>query len=688
MIPETQTQTREVISTLDASEELSFSVKSLANIFDLLHKSMYNDKPTAVAREIISNAVDANIESGTKNKTIIKLPSKLDPVFRVQDFGIGINKERLLCFTAYGDSTKKHTNKEIGGFGLGAKSPWSITDQFTITTITGGIKYKYLCYMDEKGIGKVKELFAIPTDEASGTTMEIPINKSDYTEKIREQAVLFMLCNPDKIEIVNSELKFKSIYDTKQHTVPLKSFLPSNIHVYNWYEYGFHNSLIVLNGYVPYILDTKNSTKDIISTSYVFVAKIDIGILDLPATREVLSNTPKNNKIFNKIRQKIADGILKLEEFLNERKKDNEQIGAITFKYSPVRLDSCQFNTEYIHSSYSKPQIGDTFKQRHVYNVHSPSNEILKFIMVRITEFKNPKITYLEYADHILKKFPNYKTVHFIESYHNDPDDTKNFQIVPIHCFAPPLKQKQKVIKTPVDKEEISKDKETRRFCGYDKEGAYEKGFIYKDIKEHPEDYRKIETMYSNIEDDVIKQHIFYLKKKECQCNYNIVLVNKTDARMFKTVELLKPEDFVICKHIYKDLTIVHMLRYGANKILKNKQYTGRLIPDLCEFLKSKLKITFDPYLYECKYYKDKNAVKINKTIMAAKISRYKIDKQLFKSYKTEAYKRMDDFVRIVNNDPMFAMVINDNHCVKSDIYEDYVSRTKLIFGDIKELFK
>ncbi|PKP53841.1 MAG: hypothetical protein CVT92_02600 [Bacteroidetes bacterium HGW-Bacteroidetes-1] len=688
MIPETQTQTREVISTLDASEELSFSVKSLANIFDLLHKSMYNDKPTAVAREIISNAIDANIESKTKNKVIIKLPSKLDPVFRVQDFGIGINKERLKCFSEYGNSTKVHTNKEIGGFGLGAKSPWSITDQFTITTITDGLKYKYLCYMDEKGIGKVKELFAIPTDEASGTTMEIPINKSDYTEKIREQAVLFMLCNPDKIKIVDSGLSFKSIYDTKQHTVPLKSFLPSNIHVYNWHEYGFNDCIIVLNGYVPYILDTKDSTDNLISSAYTFVAKIDIGVLDLPATREVLSNTPKNNRIFNKIREKIASGIMKLEEFLNERKKDNEQIGAITLKYSPVRLEICQFNTEYIHSSYSKPQIGDTFKQRHVYNVHSPSNKIPRFIMVKITELKNPKITYLEYADHILKKFPHYKSVHFIKPYHDDADDTKNFQIVPIHCFAPPLKQKQKVIKTPVDKEEINKDKETRRFCGYDKDGVYEKAFIYKDIKEHPEDYRKVETMYSNIEDSTIKQHIFYLKKKECQCNYKIVLVNKTDARMFKKVELLKPEDFVICKHLYKDLTLVHMLRYGANKILKNKQYTGRLIPDLCEFLNSKLEITFDPYLYGVNYHKDIHVVKINKFRMAERISRYKMDDQLFKSYKTEAYKRMDDFVRVVNNDPMMAMVINNNHRVNSDIYEDYVSRTKLIFGDIKELFK
>lgn len=66
MIPAQQTQ-NEFVNTI-VGEELSFSVKSLANIFDLLHKSMYNDKPTAVAREIISNAIDANLESGSTKK--------------------------------------------------------------------------------------------------------------------------------------------------------------------------------------------------------------------------------------------------------------------------------------------------------------------------------------------------------------------------------------------------------------------------------------------------------------------------------------------------------------------------------------------------------------------------------------------------------------------------------------------
>ena len=76
MIPEAQTQ-KAVVNTI-IGEEISFSVKSLANIFELLHKSMYNDMPTAVAREIISNAIDANIEAGSKKKIIVKFPTRMN----------------------------------------------------------------------------------------------------------------------------------------------------------------------------------------------------------------------------------------------------------------------------------------------------------------------------------------------------------------------------------------------------------------------------------------------------------------------------------------------------------------------------------------------------------------------------------------------------------------------------------
>ncbi len=66
MIPEQQTQNT-VVDTI-VGEERAFSIKSISNIFELLRKSMYNDKPTAVAREIISNAIDANLESGSTKK--------------------------------------------------------------------------------------------------------------------------------------------------------------------------------------------------------------------------------------------------------------------------------------------------------------------------------------------------------------------------------------------------------------------------------------------------------------------------------------------------------------------------------------------------------------------------------------------------------------------------------------------
>jgi hypothetical protein len=162
-------------------DEMSFGITNLAAIFGILRKKIYSNAILAVVREISSNARDANVEAGFPDKPIcVHIPSSNDPVFKVKDNGLGISPDRMQnIFINYGSSTKRDTNDQIGGFGLGAKSPFAYTDAFNLDTIHNGIKYCYAIFLDETNLGKVMLISQEPTTEPSGTTVIVPVEQGD-----------------------------------------------------------------------------------------------------------------------------------------------------------------------------------------------------------------------------------------------------------------------------------------------------------------------------------------------------------------------------------------------------------------------------------------------------------------------------------------------------------------------------
>lgn len=681
MIPEQQIQ-KTVVDTI-VGEEIAFSIKNISNIFELLRKSMYNDKPTAVAREIISNAIDANIESGTDKKILIKFPTKLDQIFSVQDFGIGIDKERMLCLTAFGASTKVNTNKQIGGYGLGIKSPWSISDQFTITTITGGIKYKYLCYLDDVGYGKAKELFAIPTDEASGTTIEIPVTNADYIDRIKRQTELFWLCNPDKITMDNEpEL---NIYDTLQHRVALRGFLPSNYHVFHWQKYGFGNRIIVLNGYVPYIIN-HNITEFRLEKVCTFVIKYDIGVLDIPATREAISETTKNNRIIGKIIPKIKKAADNLRSFLIERKEKNEHIAMITKYHSPVKIPEVYFNKENIHSSYN---CYGNIARRNEKNYRTPKSpscyNISDEIIVELDDSKKSNITFQQYAEHIAELNPHTNCVYF--AYNNTIDErTKHiFKVVPLHTFAPTPIKKVKVKKTTEELVDEIECKKNRRFyihmediCKYE---------TLEGILKEPDKYRKIECFNGSIIDNEISEHFDNLKGNKCSCDYGIFMVNKGDYKHFKDVKSVEVSDFKLSRSSYFAITAAYLMRVISLKLRKNQTYKELLIHSIISHLKSLFVIPCNNQLI---YIDDDHRVKLNLREYKEKTKLYKPDEKLLNEYKLVAADCAKKLIELIADIKYVYVMKNSLYysVLKDSLWEECSDHIQAIFKEYKEMFK
>lgn len=161
--------------------EQFFSIKDTGMIFDILRNKMYSNPILAIAREITSNARDAHREVGKPEEPItIVLPNTLDWNYHIRDNGPGISPDRMSnIFIQYTASTKRDDNIQTGGFGLGAKTPFSYSDTFTIVTVHNHIKYQYAAYIDPSRVGKLRLMSEEPTTEANGTEIIIPVESKD-----------------------------------------------------------------------------------------------------------------------------------------------------------------------------------------------------------------------------------------------------------------------------------------------------------------------------------------------------------------------------------------------------------------------------------------------------------------------------------------------------------------------------
>lgn len=159
------------------------TVKASAKVFDMFATQTYSDVYGAIVRELTANAIDAHTAAG-KNETPVKiwLPDDIDPYFRVTDQGIGMSEEFMLGqFMAYTDgSTKDQSNDQIGGFGIGSKSPFAYTDQFVVASTFEGVRSTYSVFKDVDGIPSIAMLDQCSTDDANGVEVSFPVEQVDF----------------------------------------------------------------------------------------------------------------------------------------------------------------------------------------------------------------------------------------------------------------------------------------------------------------------------------------------------------------------------------------------------------------------------------------------------------------------------------------------------------------------------
>ena len=172
-----------------ASKQMGIDEAAMALIIKSV-TDMYSDPISAMMREVVSNAIDSHREAGTDVAVEVSLPDALNPVFTVQDRGIGMSREDMMnTYTTYGCSTKRDSNDAIGGFGYGSKSPLSAVSRFTVEAVKDGKMNTGTIFMDEQSRPSFDLIIDnVDTDEPNGVTVSIPISLIETSKVVRALA--------------------------------------------------------------------------------------------------------------------------------------------------------------------------------------------------------------------------------------------------------------------------------------------------------------------------------------------------------------------------------------------------------------------------------------------------------------------------------------------------------------------
>jgi hypothetical protein len=197
------------------------------SVFVQMLLNLYKSPIDSVVRECASNAIDANVESGTDQPVVIGIENNN---FFVRDFGLGLSPEFMnngYCTIGY--STKRDSDILIGGYGMGRVSPLAYTNQYWINTVHQGISYEYLIFLDGNTI-KQTLLKQEITDQPSGTTVTVKLKnnyyeKQNWTNAIKQQCAYFdkailSLDETQTVEVTcNQYTRESNIYTGKTHIV-------------------------------------------------------------------------------------------------------------------------------------------------------------------------------------------------------------------------------------------------------------------------------------------------------------------------------------------------------------------------------------------------------------------------------------------------------------------------------------
>lgn len=178
----------------NTGDSQGFQINASGAAFRILSSGVYENKIKAIVRELGCNAFDSHVEAGIEKHIpfSVHIPNGFEPWFAVTDFGIGMSEEIVMnLYTTYFGSSKQGTNDLIGGLGIGSKSPFAYTDQFTVESTHDGIRTTYSAFIGADGTPQVVKIATGSTEAGNGVEVRVPVKPEDFAGFAREAAEVY-----------------------------------------------------------------------------------------------------------------------------------------------------------------------------------------------------------------------------------------------------------------------------------------------------------------------------------------------------------------------------------------------------------------------------------------------------------------------------------------------------------------
>jgi hypothetical protein len=194
---------KQQVESTSGTKQMRMSEHAQSMVFQMFTKNVYSNPIGTVVREITSNCFDSHVEAGVKNIPVL-IKKTHDPqtdtyYISFIDYGVGMSPDRVEnVYGVYFESTKRKNNNEIGGFGIGGKTPLAYKrytgdgegeydNSFFVITNYNGIKYYYNVY-EGKASPEYTLFHKEETNERNGTEIRIPVLFKDI-DKFEDELV-------------------------------------------------------------------------------------------------------------------------------------------------------------------------------------------------------------------------------------------------------------------------------------------------------------------------------------------------------------------------------------------------------------------------------------------------------------------------------------------------------------------
>ncbi len=318
----------------------NFKIAQNPKVATLLSKELYKDAIVSIVRELAANCQDAHNGHRVTKPFHIHIPTELEPHFSIRDYGKGLSFDEMKeIYVSYFSSTKNDTDDMIGGFGLGAKTPFSYTSMFTVTSYNNGEKSVYVCQMDGDTLPTLTILSKGEKTEETGLEIKFATKSENDIEKFLKAVESAFIYYDVKPTTNIAELKLATT--TYDEEAKRDGFLINSVALGG--TYGHSNVQIDIGGQ-PYTiykdlgLFRDNDRKE--EMLRYFVLKFNIGEISLTLSRDSIYASEKN---YQKIRDKVDKYYeyvqQKIDEIVNTEKRTPFEIAMLIKE--KVKLNEC-----------------------------------------------------------------------------------------------------------------------------------------------------------------------------------------------------------------------------------------------------------------------------------------------------------------------------------------------------------